>query len=136
MESVMLRMDEPTSVLGLKWITASDEFTYIVKGEKIDGKLTKRSILSTIGQLYDPIGFLSPVLVRAKLLLQSIWKEQLDWGQLVLEQIIVQWEDIWSKIKEIEQIKIPRWIQTIGAAHIRANLWRRNVCACAHCRWE
>lgn len=118
-ESVMLNEQGHTSVLGLKWITTTDEFTYIVKCAKIEEKLTKRSILSKIGQLYDPVGFLTPVIVRAKLLIQSIWKEHLEWDQLVPEHITLQWKEIWSTINELERIRVPRWIQTIRAKKIQ-----------------
>ena len=53
--------------LGVIWDTRLDCFVYkVVKRDKAD---TRRKILSFIASLFDPIGFLAPFLVRAKLLL-------------------------------------------------------------------
>ena len=57
--------------LGVIWDTRLDCFVYkVVKRDIAD---TRRKILSLIASLFDPIGFLAPFLVRAKLLLQQVW---------------------------------------------------------------
>ena len=72
-KAVSRLFDEPneTSVLGLKWQVKSDEFTYEVREQKMSDKLTKRTILGKIKPtgLYDPNGFIAPVIARAKLLM-------------------------------------------------------------------
>lgn len=112
--SVVINEQEKTSVLGLKWLIYTDEFTYDVNCADISGKLTKRIILSKIGQLYDPNGFISPVIVRAKLLMQKLWQSKLDWDEQVTKEICVEWAMIWNNIKIVEQIRIPRWIGEIS----------------------
>ena len=58
--------------LGVIWDTRLDYFVYkVVKRNIAD---TRRKILSLIASLFDPIGFLAPFLVRAKLLLQQLWQ--------------------------------------------------------------
>lgn len=57
-ETSVMFTEVETSVLGLKWLTFSDEFTYEVRAEPLE-KLTKRTISSKIGQLYDPNGFVA-----------------------------------------------------------------------------
>ena len=53
--------------LGVIWDTSSDCLVYkVVKRDLAD---TRRKILSLIASLFDPIGFLAPFLVRAKILL-------------------------------------------------------------------
>lgn len=49
---VLFTEKDVTSVLGLKWIPKSDEFTCVVNIQKMT-TLTKRSIMSKIGQLFD-----------------------------------------------------------------------------------
>ncbi|XP_067026615.1 uncharacterized protein [Acropora muricata] len=58
--------------LGVSWDTNSDCFVYgVVKRNIAD---TCRKMLSLIASLFDPIGFLAPFLVRAKILLQRMWQ--------------------------------------------------------------
>lgn len=38
-----------------------------------DGQ-TKRQLLSSISKLFDPLGLASPIVVKAKLMMQSTWQ--------------------------------------------------------------
>jgi len=42
-------------------------------------RLIKRTILSGTARLFDPFGWLAPIVIRAKLLIQTTWLQQLDW---------------------------------------------------------
>lgn len=117
--SIVITAQEKTSVLGLKWLIKTDEFTYDVNCEEISSKLTKRIILSKIGQLYDPNGFISPVIVCAKLLLQKLWQSKLDWDEAVTKELSDEWAMIWNNVKELERIRIPRWIGTTSGGKIQ-----------------
>ena len=59
-------------VLGVKWNTLKDQIGYtfesIIKAAETT-KPTKRSIISTIGKIYDPVGLLSPVVIKFKVLI-------------------------------------------------------------------
>ncbi|XP_029166208.1 uncharacterized protein LOC114937014 [Nylanderia fulva] len=66
--------------LGLRWHPQTDEFSFVVRSEKL-GPITKRFILSQTAKLYDPLGWLAPVVVRAKIMFQTIWLRHLDWDQ-------------------------------------------------------
>ena len=39
----------------------------------------KTSIVSLVGEFYDPLGFLSPVVVHFKIFLQELCEAQSDW---------------------------------------------------------
>lgn len=88
----------------------SDQFTFEVKQSKENEGQTKRSILSKIAQLFDPIGFIAPVILVAKIIMQQIWKAELDWDEVVPKEIAEKWINLWSCIAEVEKIKIPRWL--------------------------
>ena len=40
---------------------------------------TKRAVISLIGRIHDPLGFLSPVTVRFKILMQELWEPAAGW---------------------------------------------------------
>ena len=66
-------------VLGLLRNIADDSFKFKMKNEAIKGlnstKLTKRSILSHVARIFDPIGLASALLIRAKIGLQGLWRQ-------------------------------------------------------------
>lgn len=41
--------------------------------------LTKRIVLSQTARLFDPLSWLAPVTVRAKLLIQAAWLQHREW---------------------------------------------------------
>ena len=57
----------------------------VVVGDKLDQEVswryTKRSILSLVSSIYDPLGWVSPLTVRGKMFLQTLWKEKKDWDE-------------------------------------------------------
>ncbi|KRZ77945.1 hypothetical protein T10_5618 [Trichinella papuae] len=42
---------------------------------------TKRSLLSVVFKVYDPLRWLSPFVVRVKILLQRLWQQGFDWDE-------------------------------------------------------
>ena len=78
-----LRLGEQ-KVLGVRWDVASDHFTFNVDDIACLAKElepTKRHIVSIVGRFYDPLGFLSPVVVQFKMLFQQLCDSKLDWDQ-------------------------------------------------------
>lgn len=72
----LLDFGEKTSVktLGVQWSPTEDIFCYKFSFSRID-IFTKRNILSDIAKIFDPLGWISPCLITAKLLIQNLWAE-------------------------------------------------------------
>lgn len=117
-QSVTLVDPLKTSILVLKWYIIADEFTYEVKAEPLN-EFTKRKILSTIGQIYDPNGFIEPFIVTAKVLVQKLWQLKLGWDDSVPKEIVQIWNSIWKPIKELEKVRIPRWLNIEANAKLQ-----------------
>ncbi|GBN21133.1 hypothetical protein AVEN_266831-1 [Araneus ventricosus] len=64
-------------VLGLVWNLDEDcvgvDVTPLLNSLESMGN-TKRSVLSTVARVFDPLGFISPFVVRVKKLVQEIWE--------------------------------------------------------------
>ena len=71
---------EIVNILGLKWNTFSDTLSLTPQKpcQPSDQPITKRCVLQISSKTYDPLGRLSPVTIRAKLLIQEIWQQQLE----------------------------------------------------------
>ena len=54
------------------WIATEDAFTFDSQVNE-EFELTKRDFLKKMATLFDPLGFLSPFVVRAKVLMQELW---------------------------------------------------------------
>ena len=93
--------------LGVKWNTITDEFTFSSITNK-DKPCTKRGILSTVSSIFDPFGFLSPFTVRAKLLLQDIWRSKLEWDEDIIGDIKRLWLQWIEELSNLEGFRIKR----------------------------
>ncbi|XP_056648734.1 uncharacterized protein LOC130453149 [Diorhabda sublineata] len=68
----MIKDGSSTKTLGVFWFSLEDVFSY--SANKLSIKTyTKRSILSIISQVFDPLGLIAPVTITAKILLQKLW---------------------------------------------------------------
>lgn len=94
------------SVLGLQWSTSSDYFTYSLN--LAHNSNTKRQILSVIAQIYDPCGFLSPIVMWAKCYMQLLWSKGLGWDEPLPLDLLNKWKTFLSSLDSVKEIKIPR----------------------------
>ncbi|XP_033728036.1 uncharacterized protein LOC117317344 [Pecten maximus] len=96
----------PQRSLGISWDIASDSFTFRVS--KAVQPYTKRGVLSTINSLYDPIGFLSPVVIKGKLIMRDIMCTGLDWDDPLPPGTYSQWCEWRASLSLLEDLSIPR----------------------------
>lgn len=119
---VTVKLGETTKILGLWWNTATDTFHYRVKIDHERERITKRNILSRIAEIYDPLGWIGPLVVRAKIILQRLWQMNKDWDEDITGETCTMWIHWKAQIKLIENISIPRralcdnpvWIELHG----------------------
>ncbi|XP_076547394.1 uncharacterized protein LOC143305945 [Osmia lignaria lignaria] len=76
------------STLGVNWNPRDDAFSLrVAAAEVVRERTTKRSILSEIAGLFDPLGWAAPILVVAKVLMQDLWILGADWDQQLPENV-------------------------------------------------
>ena len=80
--------------LGVFWNPRRDVFTFSTAGfNTLAGAMTKRAVLSNIARLFDPLGWLSPVTVTAKILIQDLWILKCEWDTPLPTSVRNQWLD-------------------------------------------
>lgn len=93
-------------VLGLQWDPSTDDFGYNV--HILTTVVTKRSVLSTIAQIFDPLGFLAPIIFLAKHIMQLIWKANLSWDDPLPASLAANWESFVADLPCLLNIRVPR----------------------------
>ncbi|GIY03102.1 uncharacterized protein CDAR_88391 [Caerostris darwini] len=78
-----------SQVLGLMWDKNLNALEIDIEYLEFDEreKITKRKIRSLVSRVFDPIGFLAPVMIQPKILLQATWKAKESWDEEVNNEI-------------------------------------------------
>ncbi|XP_062541716.1 uncharacterized protein LOC134209715 [Armigeres subalbatus] len=122
-----LDRDQSIKSLGLLWEPALDQLKYKIKlpQESPDAPLTKRSALSQIARLFDPLGLLGPVVVTAKLFMQALWMlkndngKVFDWDQELPSSMRDTWLSYCTQLPLLNNLRIDRFALATSAASVQ-----------------
>ncbi|GFX53013.1 integrase catalytic domain-containing protein [Trichonephila clavipes] len=100
---------EEIKTLGIAWKSKTDCFNFKVEVER-NAHPTKRSVLSIIARLFDPLGLLGPVITKAKIFMQQLWTLQIDWSERLPEKEASEWKEFVRSLVALNGINIERCI--------------------------
>ena len=98
--------------LGTHWCIESDSFQLRITLQ--DKLFTRRGILSTVSSIYDPLGFVAPLLLKGKQILQDLCREKADWDDPVPEEIKRKWEKWRNDLLLLNDMKVQRCLVPVG----------------------
>ncbi|XP_025194768.1 uncharacterized protein LOC112594280 [Melanaphis sacchari] len=98
--------DPALKLLGLNWDPSSDTFSF--KIHSMTKNPTKRSILSDIARIFDPLGILSPITLFSKHLMQRLWTDGVGWDDPVSIEIAQLWSRYHSELHLIADLSVRR----------------------------
>ncbi|GBN29372.1 hypothetical protein AVEN_57692-1, partial [Araneus ventricosus] len=101
---------DTVKTLGLRWNPKEDCFNFTITPSA--SVPTKRTVLADIAKLFDPLGFLGPVIVKAKIFLQKLWLQKVEWDQELPHQEKVKWETLRDCLNDLTNVRIQRYILT------------------------
>ncbi|KAL0839890.1 hypothetical protein ABMA28_016513 [Loxostege sticticalis] len=113
-ENMNLAEDNKTTrVLGLTWKTSSDHLGFNLDLSRLPEDIlqkrpTKREALKIVMSLFDPLGLASPVTIRAKQILQEIWRRSTAWDEVLEEDLTLEWNQWTTHLQRLNQVRIPR----------------------------
>ena len=100
------------SALGLKWNTEEDKFVWEVLEKVLHSvnqkPMTRRGIVSAVYSLFDPLGFIAPYVMKAKLLLQTLSRKRLGWDDPLDEADKGQWKRWLEDLPKLQEIQVER----------------------------
>jgi len=103
-----LARDEALKILGLSWLPQEDVFRFVI-ASPVTVLPTRRSILSFVAKLYDPLGWAAPVVIIAKILLQELWLLRNDWDAPIPQELVQRWKNYVDNLPHLARARVPRW---------------------------
>ncbi|XP_033317690.1 uncharacterized protein LOC117215414 [Bombus bifarius] len=107
-DKLLLGESQTFKTLGVVWNSFDDSILYSVKINSTASRITKRTISSEIAKIYDPLGLLAPVIVRAKMLLQRLWTLKIDWDESLPADVHTEWSKYYAQLPLLNNVKFPR----------------------------
>ncbi|XP_064635230.1 uncharacterized protein LOC135492608 [Lineus longissimus] len=104
--------------LGVQWNPETDSL-----GLKLLEKskpATRRGILSLTSSLYDPLGLLSPIILKAKIILQDLCRLKLGWDEEIPEQKLFEWQSWLGDLGKISNFEVDRCIKPKDFGEIKS----------------
>ncbi|KAK0147980.1 hypothetical protein N1851_012347 [Merluccius polli] len=76
--------------------------------------ITRRGILTVVSSVYDPLGFLSPFILLAKTIVQSLCRMKLTWDEEIPEEVANRWFAWLSDLSQFARFSVRRCIKPEG----------------------
>ena len=95
-------------VLGIKWSLETDEFYFDSGTLELNKPVTKRGLLAVTNSVYDPLGFLAPAILEARVIYRSACRERSDWDEPLSDLIRAKWERWCKSLSNLQDLRIPR----------------------------
>jgi hypothetical protein len=105
--------------LGLQWDVRDDNFVF--RSDYPHQPFTKRGVLAYIHSIFDPCGFVAPVILTGRLLLREVMHAyaHLGWDVLIpSDRLAVRWKSFSDSINELTQVKLARCINPRSSAKL------------------
>lgn len=105
-------------ILGVLWDVDTDslQFTREMLGVP-PKKLTKRSVLAYLMSVYDPLGLLTPIVIKGRIIFQKTWKLGIDWDADLPVALSSEWNNWFANLSKLFSGSISRHYLKNKLAH-------------------
>ena len=101
-----------SKALGIDWSVDDDMFHFDVNlTDFVSVPLTKRKMLSLVSSLYDPLGFVGPIVVAGRLVLQEVTRLKYGWDDKLPDPLVDRWHSWVKLLSSVSQVRVPRCIK-------------------------
>ena len=90
--------------IGAQWNVEQDTFPFSIEVKL--HSVTRRGILSIVSSIYDPLGFLAPVILPARQILQGLCKTKLGWDYQIPQEMAPVWRKWLSSLTLLDAFNI------------------------------
>lgn len=110
---IEMKLEGMQKALGISWSPSDDTFRFHTLLPPTPKRFTKRELCSDVMKIFDPLGWLAPFVIKAKIILQHVWLiPGLDWDDKLPECTIDSWNEYREQFPMCTQLSIPRWLHT------------------------
>ena len=98
--------------LGINWNVALDQFNFDFKLQEM--QCSKRAILSVVHSIFDPLGFLAPVVLVAKRIFQLACQRNLQWDDNLSQDLREKWCAWYRQMEKLPNFAVSRCYKKVS----------------------
>lgn len=98
--------------LGLLWCAETDSFKF--KMEVQEMSCTRYGMLLVSSSVYNPLRFLAPVVLPAKIMLQELCRRNFGWDETVPHKILHDWTRWFKELNALSKFKVESCVKPIS----------------------
>ena len=105
-----------TDLLAHEWDKQADKVSF--KKREVIGQLngiSKRNCLAFLDQLWDPLGFISPITIKFRIDLQELWSAGFFWDEILSQNIQTKWIEIIQSMNQLLTFEFDRKLKPSDA---------------------
>jgi len=73
--------------------------------------VTMRNVLRKVATVFDPLGFVGPFVINAKILLQELWARGYDWDDVIHDEIESTIGSWYGQLRSLGNVQVPRCLR-------------------------
>ena len=96
--------------LGTCWDVTTDSFYYVNRPlVDVVSNVTRRSILKQVSSMYDPLGLITPIVLKGRMIFQAVVRLKLQWDEPVPGPLSDKWLSWlaffeWTELFEVQLV--------------------------------
>ena len=110
-------------ILGVQWNLSEGRFQFQVCLK--DKPVTRRGMLFALSSLFDSLGFVAPIFLTARLILQDLCCRKLGWDEGIPEEDARKWRSWLGNLTNLSQVTIPHCV--VRSGNLYSTLEKREL---------
>ncbi|XP_072048282.1 uncharacterized protein [Amphiura filiformis] len=97
--------------LGVRWDAETDKLGFFYNEDQKWNVNNRRSMLSIVSSIYDPMGMVAPYVVKAKMILQTLCQQKIGWDEEIPHQQAHEWNQWTKELPKLQEVKLDRCLK-------------------------
>ena len=114
--------DKSIKALGVVWYSSRDVFCFRYN-EIFETGSTKRKLVSEIAKIFDPLGWIAPITITLKMMMQATWLKGLQLDDTLPVDLEETWEEADEQLNSVHQIQFRRSISSESKKNIELHMF-------------
>ncbi|XP_036146040.1 uncharacterized protein LOC118646695 [Monomorium pharaonis] len=62
-----------------------------------------------VAKLYDPLGWVTPIIVSSKIFMQQLWRARIGWDEQIPDDLFHNWSRLYTRLSHLNNLHLSRW---------------------------